>query len=121
MAKGGGGQSSLFELTEPWQLEWRGMPECVQEDLTPAATSTVSFADGDVADLDFDWSDGVTPFLGVWEEEFPTAATTSTLIMHGYPITLGGHKALRAIVSPNGGAGAGEWVLDVDVYRKGNR
>ena len=40
------GQGSLFDLTEEWELHWRGMPEFVQLDLAPVATTTVEFSDG---------------------------------------------------------------------------
>jgi hypothetical protein len=39
-------QSTLFDLTEPWELHWIGMPEFIQKDLAPVATTDVDFEDG---------------------------------------------------------------------------
>lgn len=43
-------QPALFEIGEPWENDWQGMPEFVQEDLTPYKTVYVHFADR--ADMD---------------------------------------------------------------------
>lgn len=42
-------QSNLFDPDEfkPWRDEWKGMPEFVQEDLTPWASLIVNFANPD--------------------------------------------------------------------------
>lgn len=36
-------QGTLFDLTPVWQVEWNGMPEFVQEDLTPVRSILVHF------------------------------------------------------------------------------
>lgn len=43
------GQVALFDLDEPWRIEWNGMPEFSLEDLTPIRSITVHFeSEGDV-------------------------------------------------------------------------
>lgn len=43
-------QLFLFDMTEPWRIEWNGMPEFTTEDLQPAYSVIVHFeSDGDVA------------------------------------------------------------------------
>lgn len=43
-------QIVLFEIEETWKAEWVGMPEFIQEDLTPWKSITVHFASvGDMA------------------------------------------------------------------------
>ncbi len=37
------GQTTLFDLLEPWKEEWKGMPEFAMEDLTPTRSLLVHF------------------------------------------------------------------------------